>query len=136
MPLDTWTVVEKDAPGPDGSVAVRIDLTGAGEPTKRIGYVIVGGTPNPVREMKTFIWSEANRKASKSSADLITVGMTGATNKPPDPAPPVPTPQEVWNAKVARYLAGKNLASTNVTAISDLNALFADINATYTTAFL
>lgn len=134
MPLDTWTVVEKDAPGPDGSVAVRIDLTGAGEPTKRIGYVIVGGTT--VRDMKTFIWSEANRKASKSSADLVTIGMTGATNKPPDPAPPVPTAQEVWNAKVDRYLAGKALASTNVTAISDLNALFNDINATYTTAFL
>lgn len=131
MAYDTWTIVEKDPPGPDGTVAVRIDLTGPGEPTERIGYVIHGGTT--VRDMRLLIASESTLKASKSIADLITVGQTGSTSKPADPAP---SAQDVWNAKVNRYLSGKALGSTNPTAIADLNALFADINATYQTSFL
>lgn len=131
---DTWTIVEKDPPAPDGSVAIRIELTGATEVTKRIGYVIRGGTVP--REIKNFIWAQATAVASKSIADLIPIGMTGPIVKPPDPAPPTPSAQDVWNAKVARYQAGKALALTNATAVSDLNALFADINATYQSAFL
>ena len=133
MPYTTWTVVEKDAPGPDGTVAVRIELTGAGEPTKRLGYVIDGNTT--INAMRTFIWSQANRTASRSIADAITVGQTGNTTKPADPVPPAPTAEDVWRNKAARYITARDLALTNVTAVSDRTALFADLNATYVTSY-
>lgn len=134
MAYTDWTVVEKDPPGPDGNVAIRIELTGAGEPTKRVGYVIDGNTTT--QAMRLFVWSQANKTASKGVADTITVGLTGKTTKPADPAPPTPSQEDVWRAKVNRYLLAKELALTNATAITNRDALFADINATYLAAYL
>ena len=126
-----WTVAEEDPPGPDGTVAVRIDLSGGPEPIRRVAYTVDGNTTVP--GLKAFIWSQSNTVARKAVAALITLGMTGAITRPPDP---VPSAQDIWNGKVSRYLAGKNLALTNPQAITDLNALFADINATYQSSLL
>ena len=134
MSYTTWTVAEKDAQGPDGKVAIRVDLSGGTDPVKRIAYVIDGSTS--IQALKAFVWKQSNEAASKSIADLITVGMTGSVGKPVDPAPPAPSAQDVFNAKVIRYNAGKTLGLTNPTAVADLNALFADINATYQSSFL
>jgi hypothetical protein len=50
--------------------------------------------------------------------------------------PPAPSARQVWSAKVARYLAVKDLGLTDATSVADLAALKADIEATYLTAYL
>lgn len=131
MPYTTATLVEKQAPGPDGRVALIVEFIGAGEPTKREGYTLDGTTT--ILGLRAWARSKAIALESKTIADLLTVGMSVNLAVP---ATPAPTAEELWRAKVVRYLAAKNLDSTNVTAIADRNALFADINATYLTAYL
>lgn len=131
MPYTVATLVEKDPPGPDGTVAIRVEFTGAGEVTKREGYVIEGNTT--VAALREWARSKAKRLESKTIADTLTVGQSVNLAVP---SAPTPTAEEIWRAKVARYHQGKALALTNGTAVSDLAALFTDINATYLSVYL
>lgn len=131
MPYTTATLIEKDPAGPDGTVSIRVQFSGAGEVDKVEGYTIDGNTT--IQSLKDWARGKAVRLASKTIATSLTVGMSVSLTPP---AAPTPTAQEAWNAKVGRYLAGKQLASTNSTAVSDLAALFNDINATYQSTFL
>lgn len=131
MPYTTATLVEKQAPGPDGRVALIVEFTGAGEPTKREGYTLDGTTT--ILGLRAWARAKALSLESKTIADQLTVGMSVNLASI---APPAPTAEEIWRAKVARYLQAKELGATNSTAIADRDALFADINATYQTAYL
>lgn len=131
MPYTTATLIEKHAPGPDGRVAIIVEFTGAGEVTKRDGYTVDGTTTIPA--LRSWARSKALTLDSKTIADLLTVGMSVNLAVP---ATPAATAEDVWRAKVARYLVAKTMDLTNVTAISDRNALFTDINATYSSTYL
>ena len=71
---------------------------------------------------------------AKTVADLLTPGATITLTAPP--APPAPTAKETWLGKANRLLRLTELGLTNATAVSDLAALRADVNATYDSTYL
>ena len=114
MAYTTWTVVEKDAPGPDGSVAIRVELTGGPEAAKRIAYNITGNTT--IAALKNAVWQQANVVASKSIADTITVGLTGTVVSIAPPAPTPPTAKETWLAEGQSIAGLESLGLTGAPA--------------------
>lgn len=133
MAYVTATLVQKDPPNDDRKVRIVVEFIGnAGEPTVRREYYIAAtDTLQSVRQWA--IAQAASLAAVKTVADNLTVGMS--VNLTPI-TPAAPTAQQVWAAKVSRYLVGKNLGLTGATAAADLAALKADIEATYLTAYL
>ena len=132
MAYTTATLVVKDPPLTDGRTQIVVEFTGAGEVTKRANYMIGPlDTGTSIRR-----WAIATAKSFadvKTIADNLTVGQSVNLSAIADPAP---TAQQVWQAKVNRYLAGKDLGLTGTTAVADLAALKADIEATYLSAYL
>lgn len=135
MAYTTAEYKSADEPFDDGSVRVTLELTGAGEKPKTINYVL--SAIDTVETVRTWVDHQAVKIAPvKTILSQFTPGQKFAVRAIVPPVAQVPTPEQVWRAKVSRYLAAKDLALTNATAVSDRNALFADINSTYLTAYL
>jgi len=132
MAYTTATLVVKDPALPDGRTQITVEFTGAGEVTKRANYMV--GPSDTATSIRRWAIATAKSFADvKTIADNLTVGQSVNLGAIADPAP---TAQQVWQAKVNRYLAGKDLGLTGATAVADLAALKADIEATYLSAYL
>ena len=133
MAYNTATLIQKDPPNDDRRVRIVVQFSGnAGEPTVRREYYV--GPSDSLSSVRQWAISQAaSMGAVKTVADNLTEGMS--VNLTPIAAP-APTAKEVWQSKVVRYLAGKDLGLTGATAVADLAALKADIVATYLSAYL
>ena len=134
MAYNEFAVLAKDAPFDDGRVRAVVEFYGnAGEATKRIETII---TKSDTVESKR-LWADQQAvqfSGVKTIADQLVIGQRIAVRALA--GPPAPTAKEIWQAKVNRYLAGKDLGLTGATAVADLAALKADIEATYLSAYL
>lgn len=132
MAYNTATLMQKDPPSEDRRVRLVIEFTGnADEPVvRREYYVTAADTGQTIR--RWCIEQAKNLGDVKTVADALSVGQS--INLTPI-APPVPTAEDVWRAKAARYrsMAGLGLSGQ---AATDLAALKADIEATYVSAYL
>ena len=133
MAYNTATLIQKDPPNDDRRVRIVVQFSGnAGEPTVRREYYV--GPSDTLQSIRQWAINQASSMGSvKTVADNLTEGMS--VNLTPIAAP-APTAQQVWQSKVNRYLAGKDLGLTGATAVADLAALKADIEATYLSAYL
>jgi hypothetical protein len=132
MPYTQIQIKQQDPITAQGTSEWTFVLTGAGLPAKTVSRVFSDNVPNA--ELQTWAYQQSlTREGVEALFARLSVGQTFPIVAP---SAPVLTAEQVWRAKVARYLQGKQLALTNATAISDLNALFADINATYLPVYL
>lgn len=132
MAYNTATLIQKDPQGPDRRVRIVVEFTGnAGEPTVRLEYYV---TPTDTAQTirRWAIGQAKNLGDVKSIADSLTVGQS--INLTPI-TPPAATAEEIWRAKVARYVRMKDLGLSGQ-AVTDLAALKADIEATYLSVYL
>lgn len=132
MAYNTATLIQKDPQGPDRRVRIVVEFTGnAGEPTVRLEYYV---TPTDTAQTirRWAIEQAKNLGDVKSIADSLTVGQS--INLTPI-TPSAATAEEIWRAKVARYVRMKDLGLSGQ-AVTDLAALKADIEATYLSVYL
>jgi hypothetical protein len=107
--------------------------TPATEPTFRRDLII---TPDlTVQQGREWVYHQiTNAKPKKSVADLIVVGTPVAPLAPA--AAPAPTAFDVWLEKANRLARLTALGLTAAQAVTDREALAADVNATYQAAYV
>jgi hypothetical protein len=132
MPYENVELVQQDPVTAQGTSEFTFLFTGTGVPPKRLTRVFSEDVPN----IEIRRWAIAQGQSRAGVETLIARIPVGTSMALTPIAPPTPTAEEVWRAKVKRYLAAKELALTNAGAISDRDALFVDINATYQSSYL
>ena len=127
MPYDTATLVSQ-SPGPDGDHLV-VEFTGPSLPAvQKTCYFTVGQT---AADLKDWARGEAGRLNRRRGVTL-TIGQSI------DLAPPAerpPTAFDVWVEKARRLVRIKQLGLTNPTALFEITAIEADVNATYQSGY-
>ncbi len=66
-------------------------------------------------------------------------GLAAGTNIPvtyTPPSPPAPTAFQVWLAKAQRLIRFKAIGMTDTSALAELSALQADVDATYVDGYI
>ena len=127
MPYDTATLVSQ-SPGPDGDHLV-VEFTGPSlPPAQKTCYFSVGQTAADLKEWARGEAARLNRRRGVT----LTVGQSVDLVAP---AEPTPTAFDRWREKARRLVRVKELGLTNVTAVSEVNALEADVNATYQSGY-
>jgi len=132
MPYTQILIKQQDPITPQGTSEWTFVLTGAGMPPKTVSRVFSDNVPNA--DLQTWAYQQSIVREGVEA--LFARLREGQTFPIVAPTPPVPTAEDIWRAKVSRYLKGKELALTNATAIANLATLFADINATYLPEYL
>lgn len=134
MAYTTATLTQKDPPGADGRTRIIVTFTGnAGEPAVLREHYVDNDT---LADLKAWARTEAaTLLGRKSIADLLNVGA--ALDLTPPAGPSAAQLAEIaWLDKARRLQRAKAIGLTNGTAASDINALQADVDATYLTAYL
>lgn len=119
----------------DGGGHIVFKFTGnAGEPVVLRTYVInAATTATAVRNWVDDTLNELNLVQTASTLPALQQGQTVTRLARVTPARAA---KEVWNEKAERYKFFKDLGLTSPTAVNDLNALLADINATYQAGYV
>lgn len=133
MPYITATVVQKDPPLTDGSVALIVEFVGdAGEPAVRRPYT--WGGDDTKLAMRQWVTEQKRQLNGKRTVSTVLVGDVLASVSPAAPTA-AEIAESLWRSKAARYerLAGLGLTGQ---AATDLAALKADLAATYLTGYL
>ena len=133
MAYNTATILANDLQ-PNGTRVVKVRFTGnAGEPTKEATTTIDAGTT--ALELRRWAIAQAAQGDNVQTIGTLPALQVGQTLNVAPIAPPAPTAQQVWLEKVRRLVRLKALGLTNATAVSDVAALQADVDATYVTAY-
>lgn len=134
---NNFTLVQVDPPKSDSSYVITVEFVGnAGEPAIRRQRTLSTESGADIRTWAHGVMTELNGKRTSYTTVLGLLNQTFTTLAPAAPAAPAaPTAKQVWLNKVERYkqFAGMGLTGT---AVTDLAALLADINATYVTGYL
>ena len=128
------TVLKNDATG-DGGASITFQFAGnAGEPTVIKVYTIQqNSTLTALRNWVDDAIVELNLLFTAKTLPSLQPGQTVprlARVSPP------PTPKQVWREKHERYINFKNSGITSAAFTTDLNALKADLDATYQDGFM
>ena len=127
MPYDTATLVSQ-SPGPDGDHLV-VEFTGPSlPPAQKTCYFSVGQTAADLKEWARGEAARLNRRRGVT----LTVGQSVDLVAPAEPAR---TAFEIWVEKARRLIRLKQLGLTNITAVSEVTTLEADVNATYQSGY-
>jgi len=133
MAYNLATIVQKDAPADDGRVHIVVAFTGnAGEPRILRDKYIAGES---IADIRAWARAEAATLLGKKTvADLLALNVTLDLTPPAGPTA-AQIAQAVWLEKAQRLVRMRELALTNATAVTNFNALVADVNATYLAAY-
>lgn len=131
----TATIVE-NTDGQDGRPFLLVEFTGdSGEAPKRV--------PAPVASIATALqlrqWVKTQLTDLNSRRSLVDVPAlaVGQVIPPANPsAAAAATPEEIWLEKARRLQRAVAIGLTVAQATTDINALKADVNATYVSAYL
>jgi len=125
-------VLPKDSPYYDGRVFIVVEFTGnAGEPPRSLRYTVgAGDTLLSIRQWAIGVADNLNK--TKSIADALTVGQS--INVAPI-AQPAQTAEDIWKAKVQRYLRLSSVGWVGAMA-TDMAALKSNIESTYQPGYL
>ena len=132
MPYTQIRIKQQDPITEQGTSEWTFELTGPGMPKKTVARVFTSNVPNA--ELQAWAYQQSLTREGVES--LFARLREGQTFPIVAPSAVVPTAEEVWRVKVSRYMSAKALALTNATAISNRDALFVDINATYLSEYL
>lgn len=117
----------------DGSTRLIMEFTGdAGEPARSRPFSVSGlSTMLQLRQWAQIQLDDLNLGRTVAVTASLQIGQT--INPA---AATAPTTEQIWLEKARRLLRATQLGLTNATAVADVAALRADVNATYLTAYI
>jgi hypothetical protein len=128
--------VTENSIGQDGEPRLVLAFSGnEGEPL--ISVPVPLQQINTAAGLRQFVHrklEELNSKQTASKLAAVEVGKVIPPQAPP--GPPAATPEEIWLAKVRRLQRFKELGLTAPAAAADLATLTADVNNTYSSAYV
>lgn len=133
MAYVTATILANDLQ-PNGTRIVKVQFTGnAGEPVK-YGTTTID-TATTALDLRRWAIAQAAQGDNVQTIGTLPALQVGQTLNVTPITPPAPTAQEIWLEKARRLVRLKALGLTNATAVADVAALQADVDAIYLTAY-
>lgn len=131
---NTATIRSVDPVTSGGSIHVTVTCTGNnGEPPVIVEVNLQGGIATAA-EFRSQVWNACDAADRTNAASkLLAVGAN--VPRPATVTPPTPTAFEIWRAKAIRLQRLRALALSDSTALAEIDALSADVNATYAAGY-
>ena len=127
--------VISNQPQSTGFVKVTFAFTGnAGEPTRTREYLVRPTTTATL--LRNWVDDTKKELDLLHTASVIPALQPGQTVTALARVTPPPTAKEVWNGKYERYKRYKDSGLVNAALTADMNALKADLEATYLDGFI
>lgn len=135
MAYTTAEIIANDLQS-NGTRLVKVRFTGnAGEPLKEAFATIDASTT--VLSLRQWALAQVAQGENVHTIGTLPALQVGQLiTLTALPAPPVPTAEAIWLEKARRLQRAKAVGLTNSTAVADVAALDADVNATYLTTYL